>query len=243
MLVVVAEGSAFYGNFCGPGRPAHSATDSAKVEEYFETIEPFDYIDCACKEHDLCYARKGRNDPSCDALFDYIVDQRGISRWCRSIAFDLEAYFDCAASRNRTVLGSIVSTVLYAPVRLLLTPFDALDAAQAKASGELGQPCLYRPEFVKPFMGNWSALRPPGRTQFTELAELSNQEYYYYLDAANRGWCNAWSVVGTHHEDGRGVPRNIDQAIEIYKRGEACGDSILDVFAGATHPYGHAAWR
>jgi hypothetical protein len=114
---------------------------------------------------------------------------------------------------------------------LLLTPFDAIEAAQAKASGEFGRACLYQPDLVQPFMENWSALRSPGKTEFTDWPNQLD-EYYYYLDSANNGRCNSWSVVGAHYEDGRGVPRDIEKAIEIYKRGEACGDSYSTYLLG-----------
>lgn len=223
-------GLGIYGNFCGPGRPGHSYTDAGEVEKYFETIEPFDYIDCACREHDLCYARNERNDPSCDALFDYLVDNRGLTKWCRSIAFELEAYFDYVHP-NRTIIGSVASTALFLPTRLLLIPFDAIDAAQAKASGELGQPCSYRPELVQPFMSSWKALRAAGRTGFTESRD-QRYEYDYYLTAASKGHCSAWATVGEHHEDGRGVPRDIDKAIDSYRRGSECGHAYSTYLLG-----------
>jgi hypothetical protein len=223
-------GLGVYGNFCGPGRPCHSYTSADRVSEFFDTIEPYDYLDCACKEHDLCYARKGRNDPGCDALFDYLVDNRGLTRWCRSVAFDLELYFDYF-HYNRTLVGSIVSGAIALPVRLFLTPFDAMEAGQAKAAGELGQPCLYRPELVQPFMKNWSALRPDGDTEFTDWPDQRRQ-YEYYAVAANKGDCRAWSTVGMHHEDGRGVPRDLGVAMEIYQRGDACGDPYSTYLLG-----------
>ena len=167
---------------------------------------------------------------ACDALFDYLVDQRGITRSCRSIAFDLEAYFDYVHP-NKTTIGSIVSASLYLPVRLLSTPFDAIDAAQAKASGELGAPCLYHPELIQPFMENWKALRSSGPTGLTN-SRSQRDEYEYYRTAVSNGWCNAWSVIGTHHEDGRGVPRDLSIAIESYKRGDACGDSYSTYLLG-----------
>ena len=77
-----------YGNWCGPG---HGGGD------------PIDVIDTACRKHDLCYARRGYFDCSCDRAL--IADiNRGWDRMRRGekiMASAVKAYFTAQMKVNR----------------------------------------------------------------------------------------------------------------------------------------------
>lgn len=47
-----------HGNWCGPNHPKNIEDDP----------EPLDELDEACKEHDLCYARRGYTNEHCDTF-------------------------------------------------------------------------------------------------------------------------------------------------------------------------------
>ncbi len=63
-----SEGHIFkYGKFCGPKVPPHQLSKVRKQRiAYLSSITPIDSIDEACKVHDLCYARFGDDNASCD---------------------------------------------------------------------------------------------------------------------------------------------------------------------------------
>lgn len=55
-----------YGNFCGPGLPVAEG-NPANLREA-AAVKPVDTIDRACKLHDMCYMKFGRDNPQCDQL-------------------------------------------------------------------------------------------------------------------------------------------------------------------------------
>lgn len=55
-----------YGNFCGPGVPLAEG-DPSNLQKA-AAIKPVDTIDRACKLHDMCYMKFGRDNPECDLL-------------------------------------------------------------------------------------------------------------------------------------------------------------------------------
>ena len=55
-----------YGNFCGPGWPDIESTSTQDRIDKLTAIQSADDIDEMCKEHDICYVSRGRNDVQCD---------------------------------------------------------------------------------------------------------------------------------------------------------------------------------
>ena len=56
---VLGGGVPLYGNWCGPGHPSDSTN----------ALPPIDFVDTACKNHDLCYEERGYFNCSCDLTF------------------------------------------------------------------------------------------------------------------------------------------------------------------------------
>ncbi len=113
-----------YGCFCGKGYPnlQHSSKkpyrylDAKQKDELiaqYYSIKPYDSIDAACMQHDICYINKGREDQRCnDALYtalreieDSFKNQENerkrdsLERRCKILASDISAVF-------RTIFGT-----------------------------------------------------------------------------------------------------------------------------------------
>jgi hypothetical protein len=201
--LVGEKGVGAYGEFCGAGRPA--INESAPLNEKIAALEavvPYDYIDCACKEHDLCYTRRGQNDHSCDVLLDYILDERGLGEWCVGIAFDIQAYFDYVHP-NESWLGSISGAVLQAPGQAVGLLFRPIIYANAKSRDLVGQKCLFNPEQVSPWMARWKEKIENRRVPIPD-SERSKQKVQRYRLEMQHGDCRA--------------------AISLYNKSAACGD-------------------
>jgi hypothetical protein len=66
-----------YGNFCGKDYPkVQGATPQERIAR-LQDIQPWegDDIDAACKQHDICYERHGRNYSLCDLVFMNILNK------------------------------------------------------------------------------------------------------------------------------------------------------------------------
>ena len=157
--MVNEQGAGTYGEFCGVGRPDVSAFTNEDEKVFaLNHVAPTDYIDCACREHDICYARRGRNDKACDALLDYIIDERALRNWCSSVSFDIQGYFDYVHPHG-TWVGSVLSSALYLPIRAALLPVDLIEYSVARSSGEFGALCQYQPDRIDKWMAGWINLQ------------------------------------------------------------------------------------
>ncbi len=113
-----------YGCFCGKGYPniQHSSKKPYRylnrkekdelIAQYY-TIKPYDSIDAACRQHDICYINKGREDQTCndtlqirlrelEETFEKQADYRerdSLERRCKILASDMDAVF-------RTIFGT-----------------------------------------------------------------------------------------------------------------------------------------
>ncbi|MGH8580214.1 MAG: hypothetical protein ACREVK_08890 [Gammaproteobacteria bacterium] len=103
----------YYGNFCGPGHPR---VDGIEALEKIKPIEkPIDDVDAACQQHDLCYARKGRQNEMCDELLERELDHRSLSPACASLALDIKNWFR-SAHPNSGVARNIYKMTLGLPL-------------------------------------------------------------------------------------------------------------------------------
>jgi len=73
------SGLPIYGTYCGPGHPATPA-DIAAIDNGDERnlatvaflenqLTPLDFIDAACRDHDVCYVKTWMQNPACDTQF------------------------------------------------------------------------------------------------------------------------------------------------------------------------------
>jgi hypothetical protein len=224
-----------YGNYCGRGRPDVSDLNSVEqIEARFASIEPFDYVDCGCREHDLCYARLGKDKVACDAMFDYIVDERKLTPWCRNITSDIGVYFDYAHPSDGNWAKSIVYGTFALPTRALMLPLDALAYGSAQASGDLGRQCLADSKRITSWQEERERVRNSAFMQaLIKVDEDNDRAAFDRLQAdTQRGRCGAWLLLGFYYEDGRIVEHSVKKAIESYKKADACGD------AGGTYMIG-----
>lgn len=61
-----------YGNFCGPGIPVAEGSPTPESIATAGALQPVDYIDFACKVHDMCYLQFGVTR-HCDNLFREVL--------------------------------------------------------------------------------------------------------------------------------------------------------------------------
>lgn len=63
-----------YGEFCGPGHPSLGTISTREAARSFlQRRQPRDFIDAACKGHDICYTYKGRLAAECDQALELIL--------------------------------------------------------------------------------------------------------------------------------------------------------------------------
>ncbi len=55
-----------YGNFCGPNWPVRVSEDPQVQLRELQRFPAMDSIDAACRLHDICFERAGRDNPACD---------------------------------------------------------------------------------------------------------------------------------------------------------------------------------
>ena len=228
---ISTKGVGVYGAFCGKGRPiAQEDANKADVIDQLSAIEPYDYIDCTCKEHDKCYARRGKNDAACDALMDYLLDERALNRWCRNVAFDVQAYFDYIHPSNKSIASHILLGIAYIPARLVFLPFDTIEYAQAHKSGEINNLCMHEPEKIPLWMSTWEKWqnKPSGYEKKSKYKKRVERSRY----RASNGSCRAMTELGLYHDWGLGVNRNRQHAIEYYQKAAKCGDKEAYYYLG-----------
>lgn len=111
------NGIPIHGNFCGPNIPTiNSTTVNLQVNE-LEKIVPIDVVDSACKDHDICYVKKGYFNYECDkALIDAIdslLKYKDSDISCAAMNVAIIDYFKLSNPGN-TPIGSYADTIITA---------------------------------------------------------------------------------------------------------------------------------
>ena len=99
----------FHGKFCGNNIPTLTFKTHEEEVQLLEKIPAIDTIDEACKQHDICYSKRGTNNLSCD---NELVSQMEIIRKklkeqnCKVLAKAIITYFDLVNYNPITVVES-----------------------------------------------------------------------------------------------------------------------------------------
>lgn len=109
------NGFHFHGKFCGKEVPELNANSRQEEFQMLNDMEPIDVIDKACKEHDLCYLKKGDSNKECDKELVAKVDKlhnRLDSESCRRLSKSIAYFFTLKTDNPIEVLDSDDSTAL-----------------------------------------------------------------------------------------------------------------------------------
>ena len=99
----------FHGKFCGNNIPSLNFKTRAEEVQLLKKIPAIDSIDEACKQHDICYSKKGEHTLSCDNIL--VNDMEKIRKKlkeqsCKVLAKAIITYFDLVNYNPITVLES-----------------------------------------------------------------------------------------------------------------------------------------
>ncbi|MDB2562278.1 hypothetical protein N9X61_01600 [Sulfurimonas sp.] len=103
------NGFKFHGKFCGDNIPNVQAQSNEEEYKILSAIEPIDVIDGACKKHDLCYLKRGRDAVSCDE--DLVLEVKKIypklnDEACQRFSQSIIFYFKTKNDNIVTLLDS-----------------------------------------------------------------------------------------------------------------------------------------
>ncbi|MBF0622413.1 MAG: hypothetical protein HQL54_10860 [Magnetococcales bacterium] len=127
-----------HGRFCGPNYPKLNAENKADELKELESIKAFDTIDSACKNHDICYARKGYFDYQCDQQFVMHLQRLTLATpACQTLAYEMGMFVArINPSYNRE--ADAVSRLSYLPGKamgsMMSFPFDAVEYATIRSN-------------------------------------------------------------------------------------------------------------
>lgn len=137
-----------YGCFCGLGHPQIAVppepmTDAQRdevVAQYYR-IEPWDDVDRACREHDVCWVLRGEGDGRCNEQLDERLRSLGKTfktsdtqskGWrCHILSSDISllfstgfvpARYDNWGTQIGHEMGAFIATVVLVPLTALLRP-------------------------------------------------------------------------------------------------------------------------
>ncbi len=147
-----------YGCFCGKGYPdiQHSSdkpyrylkqTQREELIAKYYSIKPYDSIDEACMQHDICYINKGREDQRCnDALYTNLREIEEIfdikknnspEKRCKVLASDMAAVF-----RTIFATGDNISKIRLGMLAIT-TPLTVASKTLQKTSRTLHEGATY----------------------------------------------------------------------------------------------------